>query len=118
MEFRTRGHTRAASIGPGLVLQGPWIERIYHRHRQQARLGRLTPVEYETIMTTPVTQAAQPNFTQNVRQSLRSYRESWVGHESPVARRRARLGRHGLILTDLSQVLPSSLADQVAQCPA
>jgi len=35
-----------------------WIERTYHRRRRQARLGRLTPVEYETIMTTPATQAA------------------------------------------------------------
>jgi putative transposase len=29
-----------------------WIERTYHRRRRQARLGRLTPIEYETIMTT------------------------------------------------------------------
>ena len=35
-----------------------WIERTYHRRRRQARLGRLTPVEYETIMTRPATQAA------------------------------------------------------------
>jgi putative transposase len=28
-----------------------WIERTYHRRRRQARLGRLTPIEYETIMT-------------------------------------------------------------------
>ncbi|MEU7378403.1 IS3 family transposase [Streptomyces albidoflavus] len=28
-----------------------WIERTYHRRRRQKRLGRLTPVEYETIMT-------------------------------------------------------------------
>ncbi len=35
-----------------------WIERTYHRRRRQARLGRLTPVEFETIMTTPATQAA------------------------------------------------------------
>ncbi len=26
----------------------PWIERTYHR-RRQCRLGRLTPVEYETF---------------------------------------------------------------------
>jgi hypothetical protein len=25
--------------------------RTYHRRRRQTRLGRLTPVEYETIMT-------------------------------------------------------------------
>ena len=30
-----------------------WIERTYHRRRRQAALGRLTPIEYETIMTTP-----------------------------------------------------------------
>ena len=35
-----------------------WIERTYHRCRRQNALGRLTPVEYETIMTTPATQAA------------------------------------------------------------
>ncbi|AWZ26745.1 IS3 family transposase [Rhodococcus pyridinivorans] len=35
-----------------------WIERTYHRRRRQLRLGRLTPVEFETIMTTPATQAA------------------------------------------------------------
>lgn len=34
------------------------IERIYHRRRRQTRLGRLTPVEYETAMNTPATQAA------------------------------------------------------------
>jgi transposase InsO family protein len=28
-----------------------WIERTYHRRRRQARLGRLTPIEFETIMT-------------------------------------------------------------------
>jgi putative transposase len=28
-----------------------WIERTYHRRRRQHRLGRLTPIEYETIMT-------------------------------------------------------------------
>jgi putative transposase len=35
-----------------------WIERTYHRRRRQARLGRLTPTEYETIMTPPAAQAA------------------------------------------------------------
>jgi transposase InsO family protein len=35
-----------------------WIERTYHRRRRQAALGRLTPVEYETIMTTPAARAA------------------------------------------------------------
>jgi transposase InsO family protein len=34
-----------------------WIERTYHRRRRQAALGRLTPVEYELIMTTPAGQA-------------------------------------------------------------
>ena len=28
-----------------------WIERTYHRRRRQARLGRLTPIEFERIMT-------------------------------------------------------------------
>lgn len=35
-----------------------WIERTYHRRRRQAALGRLTPVEYEAIMTTTASQAA------------------------------------------------------------
>ena len=35
-----------------------WIERTCHRRRRQAALGRLTPIEYETIMTTPANQAA------------------------------------------------------------
>ena len=35
-----------------------WIERTYHRRRRQDRLGRLTPIEFETIMTTPASQAA------------------------------------------------------------
>jgi putative transposase len=35
-----------------------WIERTYHRRRPQSALGRLTPVEYERIMTTTATQAA------------------------------------------------------------
>ena len=29
-----------------------WIERTYHRRRRQRRLGRLTPIEYETINKT------------------------------------------------------------------
>jgi transposase InsO family protein len=28
-----------------------WIERTYHRRRRQHRLGRLTPIEFEIIMT-------------------------------------------------------------------
>ncbi|MEU3067285.1 IS3 family transposase [Streptomyces sp. NPDC006906] len=35
-----------------------WIERTYHRRRRQRRLARLTPVEYETIMTPPAALAA------------------------------------------------------------
>ncbi len=35
-----------------------WIERTYHRRRRQAALGRLTPVEFEIIMSTTVTLAA------------------------------------------------------------
>lgn len=31
-----------------------WIERTYHRRRRQARLGRLTPIEFETVMNTSV----------------------------------------------------------------
>ena len=35
-----------------------WIERTYHRRRRQQTLGRLTPIQYETIMTTTANQAA------------------------------------------------------------
>jgi len=35
-----------------------WIERTYHRRRRQARLGRLTTIEYETIMNPSVSLAA------------------------------------------------------------
>jgi len=35
-----------------------WIDRTYHRRRRQDRLGRLTPIEFETIMTTQVALAA------------------------------------------------------------
>ena len=34
------------------------IERTYHRRRRQARLGRLTPIEYENIMNPAVDPAA------------------------------------------------------------
>lgn len=26
-----------------------WIERTYHRRRRQRRLGKLTPIEFETM---------------------------------------------------------------------
>ncbi|MDV8009542.1 IS3 family transposase [Rhodococcus sp. IEGM 1318] len=35
-----------------------WIERTYHRRRRQSRLGKLTPIEYEAIMTTSAITAA------------------------------------------------------------
>ena len=35
-----------------------WIERTYHRRRRQDALGRLTPIEYETITPTLAAQAA------------------------------------------------------------
>jgi transposase InsO family protein len=35
-----------------------WTERTYHRRRRQDALGRLTPIEYEIIMTPPAIQAA------------------------------------------------------------
>jgi transposase InsO family protein len=35
-----------------------WIERTYHRKRRQAALGRLTPIEFETMMATPAAVAA------------------------------------------------------------
>jgi putative transposase len=35
-----------------------WIERTYHQRRRQAALGRLTPIEYESIMTPQTALAA------------------------------------------------------------
>ena len=35
-----------------------WIERTYHRRRRQHRLGKLTPIEYETMLRPAVIQAA------------------------------------------------------------
>lgn len=48
--WRTREDLRIAII--------TWIERTYHRRRRQARLGRLTPTEYEAIMRPAVSLAA------------------------------------------------------------
>ena len=48
--WRTRDELRIAIV--------TWIERKYHRRRRQARLGRLTPIEYETIMNPAVSLAA------------------------------------------------------------
>ena len=35
-----------------------WIERTYHRRRRQDALGRLTPIEFEAIMTPIAAKAA------------------------------------------------------------
>ncbi len=48
--WRTRQELRIAIV--------TWVERTYHRRRRQMRLGRLTPIEYETIMTPPAALAA------------------------------------------------------------
>ena len=48
--WRTREDLRIAII--------TWIERTYHRRRRQARLGRLTPIDYETIMNPAVSLVA------------------------------------------------------------
>ncbi len=45
---RSRWATRA-DLRMAIVI---WIERSYHNRRRQRRLGRLTPVEFETIYTT------------------------------------------------------------------
>jgi putative transposase len=39
--WQTRDELRLAIV--------TWIERTYHRRRRQRRLGRLTPIEFETI---------------------------------------------------------------------
>lgn len=48
---RQRWHTRD-ELRLAIVT---WIERTYHRRRRQRRLGRLTPIEFETLH-----QATQP----------------------------------------------------------
>ena len=46
----TRQQLRLAIVG--------WIEGRYHRKRRQRTLGKLTPVEFETITNPAATQAA------------------------------------------------------------
>lgn len=41
-----------------LLEQENEVLRTYYRRRRQARLGRLTPIEYETVMNPTVTLAA------------------------------------------------------------
>lgn len=48
--WKTREELRIAIV--------TWIEKTYHRRRRQAALGRLTPIEYELIMTPTASQAA------------------------------------------------------------
>jgi len=48
--WRTRDQLRIAIV--------TWTERTYHRRRRQIRLGKLTPIEFETTMTETATQAA------------------------------------------------------------
>jgi transposase InsO family protein len=36
----------------------PWIERTYHRRDRHRVLGKLTPIEFEAIMTTQDASAA------------------------------------------------------------
>jgi putative transposase len=52
----TRRTSSTAPLGhPGRTADR---ERTYHRRRRQLALGRLTPIEFEAIMTTPAGQAA------------------------------------------------------------
>ncbi len=55
---REPGHRAWATREELRIAIVTWTERTYHRRRRQAALSRLTPIEYETIMTTPATQAA------------------------------------------------------------
>lgn len=61
-QWATRQELRSAIV--------TWIERTYHRRRMQASLGRLTPVEYETVMTTqaprPRDQTCHPTLHQTL----------------------------------------------------
>ena len=42
--WQTRAELRLAIV--------TWIEKTYHRRRRQTALGRLTPIEFETIYST------------------------------------------------------------------
>lgn len=48
--WATRDELRIANV--------TWIEWTYHRRRRQDRLGRSTPVEFETTMTNTLALAA------------------------------------------------------------
>jgi transposase InsO family protein len=48
--WATRAELRLAIVS--------WIEGRYHRKRRQRGLGRLTPIEFETIMRTSADLAA------------------------------------------------------------
>lgn len=50
-----RSWTRREDLRIAIVT---WIETTHHRRRRQAALGWLTPIEFETVMTTPAFQAA------------------------------------------------------------
>jgi hypothetical protein len=45
-------------------------ERTCHRRRRRAALGRMAPIEFETITTTPATQAARPSCHPFVQHAL------------------------------------------------
>jgi|AntAceMinimDraft_1070359.scaffolds.fasta_scaffold12215_1 transposase InsO family protein len=51
---RRSSTTRMEPLGAIVV----WIERKYHRKRPQAALGRLTPIEFETITVSSAALAA------------------------------------------------------------
>ena len=58
VELRGVADTEALHGHDGLDLAiTTWIERTYHRRRRQRRLGKLTPIEYETINRTALTAA-------------------------------------------------------------
>jgi putative transposase len=52
--WRTREQLRIAIV--------TWIERTYHRRRRQTALDRLTPIEYEKIMTPTLPPASSTAF--------------------------------------------------------
>ena len=53
--LNTRSRTTRQELRIAIAI---WTERTYHRRRWQARLGRLTPMEFEATMNTPTTLAA------------------------------------------------------------
>ena len=55
-----------------------WIERTYHRRCRQARLGRLTPVEYEAIIEPAAPRSMTLTLSPSSHQSRGDWSPQWL----------------------------------------